>query len=219
MTTRKTEQAGFSSAPALSSRPALVLASSSPRRRELLGALGVPFSVRPSDIDETVRDGEEPPHYVVRLAREKAAAVARHGELVLGADTTVVLDGEVLGKPADPEDARSMLRRIADREHVVFTGVALHDGSSGRQVSAVDTTRVRMSALTAEQIAWYVATGEPMDKAGAYGIQGKGALFVAEVFGNYGNVVGLPLPMVCRLMEEIGVPIETYLRSTRPAVQ
>jgi septum formation protein len=173
--------------------------------------------VRPSDVDESLRAGEEPADYVLRLALEKAAAGARDGELVLGADTTVVLDGEVLGKPLDAADARAMLGRIAGREHVVFTGVALHDGTSGRRVSAVDTTRVRMAPLTEAQIAWYVATGEPMDKAGAYGIQGKGALFVDQVFGNYGNVVGLPLPMVRRLMAEIGLPIDGYLRPRSPA--
>ncbi len=197
--------------------PALVLASSSPRRRELLGALGVPFTVRPADVDESLRAGEDPADYVLRLALEKAAAGARDGELVLGADTTVVLDGEVLGKPLDAAEASSMLGRIAGREHVVFTGVALHEGSSGRRVSAVDTTRVRMAPLSEAQIAWYVATGEPMDKAGAYGIQGKGALFVDAVFGNYGNVVGLPLPMVRRLMAEIGLPIDGYLRPPRRA--
>ena len=202
-------------APPAARLPALVLASSSPRRRELLGALGLPFTVRPSDVDETLRAGEDPAAYVLRLALEKAAAGARSGELVLGADTTVVLDGDVLGKPLDAADARSMLGRIAGREHVVFTGVALHDGTSGRQVSAVDTTRVRMAPLTEAQITWYVATGEPMDKAGAYGIQGKGALFVDAVFGNYGNVVGLPLPMVRRLMAEIGLPIDGYLRPPR----
>jgi septum formation protein len=175
----------------------------------------VPFTVRPSDVDETLRPGEDPAAYVLRLALEKAAAGARSGELALGADTTVVLDGDVLGKPLDAADARSMLGRIAGREHVVFTGVALHDGTSGRQVSAVDTTRVRMAPLTEAQVAWYVATGEPMDKAGAYGIQGKGALFVDAVFGNYGNVVGLPLPMVRRLMAEIGLPIDGYLRPPR----
>ncbi len=188
--------------------PRLVLASGSPRRRELLALFGLPFEVRPADVDETPRPGEDPEVYVLRLAEEKAAAVAAADELVLGADTTVVLDGEILGKPVDAADAQTMLARIAGREHVVLTGVALHRGGSGLCASAVEPTRVRMAPMSAHDIAWYVSTGEPMDKAGSYGAQGLGALFVDAVFGNYQNVVGLPLPLVRRLLHDAGQPLD-----------
>lgn len=139
---------------------------------------------------------------MLRLAVEKAAAQAAAGELVLGADTIVVLDGELLGKPRDPEQARWMLGRIAGREHTVFTGVALWE--STRQAAAVDESRVRLAPLDAAEIEWYVATGEPLDKAGSYAVQGLGALFVESIAGNYSNVVGLPLPTLRRLWAELG---------------
>jgi septum formation protein len=123
---------------------------------------------------------------------------------VLAADTVVVIDGELLGKPKDPEDARRMLARIAGREHTVLTGVALEEPGRERKTSALASSRVRMGALSAEEIAWYVETGEPLDKAGSYAVQGIGALFVEEVFGNYTNVVGLPLPLTYRLFRELG---------------
>ncbi|HYX23479.1 MAG TPA: Maf family protein [Thermoanaerobaculia bacterium] len=188
----------------MSALPAFVLASGSPRRRELLAGLGVRFTVRSVDLDETPRAGEPPEETVLRLAREKAAARAAPGELVLGADTVVVIDGELLGKPRDPEDARRMLARIAGREHTVLTGVALEEPGRDRRASALERSRVRMAALTAEEIDWYVATGEPLDKAGSYAVQGIGALFVEEVQGNYTNVVGLPLPLTRRLFREMG---------------
>lgn len=144
---------------------------------------------------------------MLRLAREKAQAVARPGELVLAADTTVVVDGEILGKPLDAEDARRMLRLLAGREHEVLTGIALaepNQENGGRTVARVDLTRVRIAPLTDEEIGWYVETGEPMDKAGAYGIQGLGSLFVEAVDGNYTNVVGLPVPAVYKLFAEMG---------------
>jgi septum formation protein len=191
--------------------PRLVLASASPRRRELLASLGLEFEVRPVDLDETPRPGEAPEAYVARLAREKAAAALQlggrgPGELVLAADTVVVLDGELLGKPADPAEARAMLRRLAGREHTVHTGVELAEdtGSGVRRAAAVATSRVRIAALDDPTIAWYVATGEPLDKAGAYAIQDLGALFVEAVDGNYTNVVGLPVPTVWRLFRELG---------------
>lgn len=184
--------------------PRLVLASGSPRRRELLTALGVAFELRPVDLDETPRPGEPPRDYVLRLAHEKAAAVAHDGELVLAADTTVLLDGEMLGKPTDPADARAMLKRIAGREHVVLTGIALAEPGRGRRAATVVESGVRMAAMGDGEIAWYVATGEPLDKAGSYAVQGLGALFVEEVHGNYTNVVGLPLPATCRLFAELG---------------
>jgi septum formation protein len=197
--------------------PTLVLASASPRRRELLGGLGLAFTVRAVDLDETPRPGEAPREYVLRLAREKAAARAAAGELVLAADTVVVLDGAILGKPRDPDDARRMLRRIAGRTHTVYSGVALEEpgppGQPARRVSAVETTEVRMAALADERIAWYVATGEPLDKAGSYAVQGLGALFVEAVDGNYTNVVGLPLPATARLFAELGYDLLEF----RPA--
>lgn len=189
---------------ALSDQPVLVLASGSPRRRELLTGLGLRFTVRAVDLDETPGDGEPPEELVLRLAREKAAARAHPGELVLAADTIVVIDGQILGKPRDPEDARRMLALIAGREHTVLTGVALEEPGRNRRTSALERTRVRMAALTPEEIAWYVTTGEPLDKAGSYAVQGIGAVFVEEVYGNYTNVVGLPLPLVYRLFREMG---------------
>jgi septum formation protein len=211
-------------APSGAPRPRVVLASASPRRRDLLAALGLPFEVRPVDLDETPRPGEEPRAYVVRLAAEKAAADARPGELVLAADTVVVLEGEggggpeLLGKPRDPAEAEAMLARLAGREHVVFTGVALlaaaADGRGGpRLATAVEESRVRIAALDAAEIAWYVATGEPLDKAGAYAVQGIGALFVEAIEGNYSNVVGLPLPTVRRLFAELGYDLRDFFDS------
>ncbi|HBL32154.1 MAG TPA: septum formation protein Maf [Acidobacteria bacterium] len=190
----------------------LVLASSSPRRRELLGGLGLRFTVRAAEIDETPWPAEEPASYVLRLAEEKAVAAARPGEVVLAADTTVVVGGEILGKPVDEADARRMLGLLAGREHEVLTGVAVleaaAEGGPGRRVAAVDRTLVRMAALTPEEIAWYAASGEPHDRAGAYAIQGLGALFVAAVTGNYSNVVGLPIPTVYRLFAELGYDLK-----------
>jgi septum formation protein len=211
-------------------RPRLVLASASPRRRELLGSLGLELDVRPVDLDETPLPGEPARDYVLRLAREKAAAEAHPGELVLAADTVVVLGGdgadgdggELLGKPADAADARHMLGRIAGRSHTVFTGVALlQPGAAGDggalRASAADVSRVRIVALSRQEIAWYVDTGEPMDKAGSYGIQGLGAMFVEAVEGNYTNVVGLPLPTVYRLMAEIGHDLRDFMPSRETA--
>lgn len=148
--------------------------------------------------------GEPPEETVVRLAREKAAAQAAPGELVLAADTVVVIDGDLLGKPRDPEDARRMLARIAGREHTVLTGVALEEPGRGLRASALERSRVRMTSLTPAEIEWYVDTREPLDKAGSYAIQGIGALLVEEVHGNYTNVVGLPLPLTRRLFRELG---------------
>ncbi len=185
----------------------LVLASASPRRRQLLGRLGLDFHQRPVDVDETPLVGEAPRAYVLRLAEAKAQGAApAPGELALGADTIVVVDGDLLGKPRDPDDARRMLERLSGREHRVLTGVALRDRERLR-LSAVETTRVRFAELTGEEIAWYVASGEPLDKAGAYAVQGLGALFVYGITGNYSNVVGLPLPLVYRLLRRAGYPV------------
>jgi septum formation protein len=184
--------------------PTLVLASASPRRSALLAGIGLVFRVRPAPVDETPRPGEAPAAVVERLARAKAAAARPvAGEVALGADTEVALEGTVFGKPADAADAARMLRLLAGREHDVWTGVALLDGTSGRLASGVELTRVRIAPLSAREIDWYVQSGEPLDRAGAYAIQGRFALFATAIAGNYANVVGLPLPLVYRLAGEL----------------
>ncbi len=183
--------------------PPLVLASASPRRAELLAAAGFDFVVAHADIDETPRPGELPAAYVLRLAEAKARAVAPRfpGQAVLGADTTVVVDGDILGKPADAADAAAMLRRLQGRAHQVMTGVALV-GAAGARVALAET-RVWFGPMTEHDIAAYVATGEPMDKAGAYGIQGWAARYVTRVDGSYSNVVGLPVSVVHDLVRQV----------------
>jgi len=170
--------------------------------------------VRAADLDESPLPGETPRDMVLRLAKAKAAALAHPGELVLAADTIVVLEGEILGKPKDTADARSMLARIAGREHTVLTGVALEEPGRDRRAAEVASSRVRMAALSPEEIDWYVATGEPLDKAGSYAVQGLGAMFVEEVFGNYANVVGLPIPLTCRLFRELGYDLRDFRQLT-----
>lgn len=177
----------------------LVLASRSPRRAELLTAAGIEFVVRTADIDETPHPGEQAADYVVRLAREKALSVPRTAdEVVLGADTTVVLASEIMGKPLDAADATRMLSALAGRRHEVMTGICLVHGD--QVVSDLARTSVWMAALSAEEIAGYVASGEPMDKAGAYAIQGLASRFVERIDGPYSNVVGLPVALVYRLL-------------------
>ena len=195
----------------MTTQKTLVLASGSPRRRELLEGLGLRFTIRAAAIDETPHPGEEPAAYVLRLAEEKARAAVRPGELALAADTTVVIDGEILGKPEDDADAVRMLRLLSGREHEVLTGVALLDttpADAGRIASGISRSAVRMATLTPEEIAWYVGTGEPRDRAGSYAIQGLGSLFVEAVSGNYTNVVGLPIPTVYRLFAELGYDVK-----------
>ncbi len=182
----------------------LVLASGSPRRREILERLGFEFTVRPVDIDESPVSGEVPGDYVLRLARAKARAAARAGELVLAADTIVAIGGEILGKPRDAGHARVMLERLSGKEHQVHTGVALCDLERALQLAVVESTQVRFAALSAQEIDWYVATGEPLDKAGAYAVQGCGALFVEAVSGSYSSVVGLPVATTYRLLRRAG---------------
>jgi len=182
--------------------PRLVLASASPRRRELLARLGRPFEVRPTEADETPRPGETPDALVVRLALDKARGAARPGEVALGADTVVALGGSVLGKPADDAEARAMLHALAGRAHEVWTGVALVEpqeptaGTPGREVAEAACSKVHFRRLDEAEIDAYVATGECADKAGAYAIQGGAAPFVATLEGEHTNVVGLPLPLV-----------------------
>ena len=192
--------------------PKLILASASPRRRELLAQAGFDFEVRAAHIPEEPRPNEDPIAYVTRLAREKAEAVFRELSsqisaapiVVLGADTTVTLDNHILEKPRDPDDARRMLRLLSGRTHRVITGVAVV--SAARTDVAAEVTAVRFLALSDPEIDAYIATGEPMDKAGAYGIQGYAAKWIPRVEGCYFNVVGLPLALVATMLEahEIG---------------
>lgn len=177
----------------------LVLASGSPRRRELLTSVGLTFTVRPADLDEVYRPGESPTDYVARLSMEKAAEVARRDEIVLAADTTVELDGRVLEKPVDHGDARRMLRELSGRTHHAHTGVTVR-GTDGWAETIVVSTAVTFVELTDAAIDWYVATGEAADKAGAYGIQGAAGAFVARVDGSVTNVIGLPLAETLALL-------------------
>lgn len=189
----------------------LVLASASPRRQELLRNAQIPFSVQPANIAEEHRPGESPGHYVRRLAREKAEAVAkpiRTASCVLGADTEVVLDpksGTPLGKPKDANDAARMLHLLSGRDHYVITGVCLlWKTSSGEQWQSVEDseiTLVHMQPISDREIEDYIATGEPMDKAGAYAIQGVASRWISRIEGCYFNVVGLPVPLVCRMLK------------------
>lgn len=180
----------------------LILASRSPRRSELLQAAGIAFDVLAADIDETPFPNEAPAAYVERLAIEKARAVLalRPDARVLGADTTVTIDGEILGKPVDEDDARRMLYLLNGHMHEVHTGVAVV--SRNQVTSAVDTTRVWFAQMTDEDIRWYVATGEPVDRAGAYAIQGFASRFIPRIDGSYSNVVGLPVALVSSILSK-----------------
>ena len=184
----------------------LVLASGSPRRQQLLDMLGIPYRVVVPDVDETYRVSEAPEAYVVRLARAKVGVVAARepAALVLGADTSVVVRGEVLGKPASREEAALMLGKLAGRTHHVLTGVALASGD--RVEDALDVTDVTFRPFDGTTIADYVTTGEPMDKAGAYGVQGRGAALVEGIRGDFFSVMGLPLRLVLDLLERFGHP-------------
>ncbi|PYX33871.1 MAG: septum formation inhibitor Maf [Acidobacteria bacterium] len=180
----------------------LVLASASPRRQELLRYAGIPFEVQAAEISEEVLPEEFAKNCAERLAREKALAVARQrpNDAVLGADTVVAVDGQILGKPADRADAARMLRMLSGREHQVITGVALIVG--GQWFVSSEITRVTFSDITEKEIIDYVATGEPMDKAGAYAIQGIASRWIPRIEGDYSNVVGLPVALVYRMLRE-----------------
>jgi septum formation protein len=191
----------------MSLEPSLILASASPRRAELLTQAGYVFRVEPAGADESVLQGEPPETYALRVAQAKARAVAaRHPRecLILGADTVVVAGREILGKPADAADATSMLTRLSGAVHDVITAVVVR-GPAG-ELSDVVRTRVRFLELTADDIAWYVGTGEPEGKAGAYAIQGQAARFVDWIEGSWSNVVGLPVATVARLLAAAGFP-------------
>jgi septum formation protein len=183
----------------------VVLASSSPRRRQLLDLIGIEHEVLPSNIDETLRPRETPRRHAERLAREKASAIATRepGKITIAADTIVVINRKVLGKPRDEDDARRMLAMLSGREHTVITAVAVARGRKLR--SAVEEVRVKFRRLREDEIDAYVATGEPMDKAGAYGIQGFGATIVDCVNGDYFAVMGLPLARLVILLRDLGV--------------
>ena len=185
--------------------PRIVLASSSPRRRELLALIGIAHVVSPADIDETVLPGEQPAAHAERLARGKAGVIAARepNAVVIGADTIVVVDGDILGKPRDEAQAAVMLRRLSGRPHVVHTAVAVARGE--RVVSGVESVDVRFRALSDDEISRYIATREPMDKAGAYGIQGYGATIVDRIDGDYFAVMGLALGRMVRLLASVGV--------------
>jgi septum formation protein len=180
----------------------LILASSSPRRAELLRAAGFEFTIRIPDINEARLPDESPRNYALRLSLEKAMAVAKDEELVLGADTIVIINNEIAGKPADLDDARRMLRALSGRRHEVLTAVTLIRG--GSVLSGVESTHVTFSRISEDEIEWYVSTGEPMDKAGAYGIQGNASRFVERIEGSYSNVVGLPVNLVYRMVKRLG---------------
>ena len=196
----------------------LVLASSSPRRAEILRSVGWEFETKPVEIDETLSAGEAAVAYVERLAREKAEAAMRlvPDGLVLGADTTVVVDKDVMGKPCDEADARQMLGRLSGRWHTVLTGVALiTGGESYRCVVAHEATRVRFASISDDEISWYLSTGEPMGKAGAYAIQGRAALFIEKIEGDYWNVVGLPMRLVYNMTCEISRSLDSKQRGRK----
>lgn len=198
---RVSQAGGGEGAQPLGGMTPLILASSSPRRSEILSAVGWPFEAHPAGVDETRLAGESPENFVRRLAREKAEAVARTRlfGLVLGADTTVVVDGEILEKPRDEEDARRMLRLLSGRWHEVLTGVALVRAEAGLVRVGIERTRVRFAETDDEEIDWHVRTGDVLDKAGAYAVQGRAALFIQAIEGDYWNVVGLPVRLVYEL--------------------
>lgn len=188
----------------------LVLASASPRRRDLLvDRLGLDVVIRPADVDESPRHGEAPAAMVQRLARRKVGAVeADLDDLVVAADTVVIVDGEVMGKPASPDKARLMLQALSGRDHSVLTGVAVRLGAQG--ASAVDRTKVRFRRLSPAEIAAYVDTGEPLDKAGGYGIQGLAGIFVDHLEGTETGVIGLPLGRLAVLVASVGADLTDY---------
>lgn len=194
----------------------LVLASSSPRRKALLERLRLEFDVEPPGVDETRRPDEPAAAYVERVARAKADAAAGPDRTVIAADTAVVYGGHILGKPGHPEEARSMLRRLSGEAHDVFTGVAVASWDREPEVvSAVDIAEVRLLSMTADEIADYVDTGEPMDKAGAYALQGMGGRYVERVCGSPFTVIGLPLHLLDRLLLRVGAALDDFVTGRR----
>lgn len=191
----------------------IVLGSGSARRRELLKIAGLSFTIARPDIDETPGPAEPPAAYVLRLSREKAAALPADsipsGAVIITADTTVVEGGEIIGKPADPDEARAMLRRLRGHPHQVLTGVSLRDTATGRALSTLTETRVNVRDYTDAEIESYIATGDPFDKAGAYAVQHPEFRPVASLDGCLTNVIGLPMCALCAMLREVGIDIPT----------
>ena len=188
----------------------MILASASPRRQELLGVFGLPFTVCASHVDEQVDEWTSPAGYVMAIAQRKAGAIGVANDtpenaLIIAADTTVVIDGDILGKPSDTAEAKAMLSRLQGRRHDVFTGLCVLDRQSGQIEVTHSQTAVHMKPLSARTIDAYVATGEPMDKAGSYGIQGRGATFIEAIDGDYFTVVGLPLSLLESVLTRMGI--------------
>lgn len=192
-------------------RKNIILASNSPRRKGLLHQVGIEFTADPSDVDERQLPGESPEEYAVRVATDKAKAAAeKAGDgVIIAADTIVVLEDRVLGKPSDAQEAESMLQMLSGRMHHVITGLVVLDAESKRMLSRTADTKVWFRKLAADEIRSYVASGEPLDKAGAYGIQGAGALLVERIEGCYFNVVGLPISILSGMLADIGKPVLT----------
>ncbi len=189
----------------------IILASTSPRRRELLRRIGLRFTIDPADVDERARPGESPETYAVRVATDKASVAANRAGagIVIAADTIVVFDNEILGKPVDARDAEHMLTMLSGKIHRVITGLAVMDAATGKLLTGTSVTKVWFRDLSADEMASYVASGEPLDKAGAYGIQEKGALFISRIEGCYFNVVGLPLSLLGEMLREFGIDMFT----------
>lgn len=185
--------------------PKLILASGSPRRAEILTSVGWEFTKDSADIDETELPGESPEDYVQRLAREKAETVAQKytNAIVLGADTTVLIDHQIIGKPVDPADAKRMLKMLSGNWHEVLTGIALVQASSSNSIVGIQRTKVKFAEMSEEEIDFLVEKGEPLDKAGAYAVQAQAALFIEGIEGDYWNVVGLPVSLVYRLVQDL----------------
>jgi len=184
-----------------------ILASASPRRRELLASIGLDFDIMPSHVPEVHEEGEVPEEYVARLSRDKADALSREhpARWVIAADTTVLLGDQLLEKPDDAAGAARMLATIAGRTHIVYTGVTLENREHQYRDTRVAESEVRMLPLSPAEIEWYVETGEPLDKAGAYAVQGKGAMFIDSIHGSYTNVVGLPLATLFQMLKKAGI--------------
>jgi len=182
----------------------IILASKSPRRKELLELMGLNFQIITSDIEEQIPEHASPEAVVCALAYQKAEAVAREhpNDCVIGADTIVYLDGDILGKPHTPDRAKSFLRKMQGRQHTVYTGVAVL--ANGSKDVRYETTKVTFAPMSNQEIDWYVSTGDPLDKAGAYGVQGPFGVFVTHLDGNYFNVIGMPLPLLYKMLLEVG---------------
>ncbi len=189
--------------------PPIILASHSPRRKELLHQIGVQFVSDPTDVDERMHPGESPEDYAVRVSQDKAQTAARRTKtgIIIAADTIVVLDDQVLGKPVDARDAERMLGMLSGKVHLVISGLTVMDAVTGKTETRTSVTKVWFRSLSPDEVASYVASREPLDKAGAYGIQGKGALLVERIEGCYFNVVGLPLAMLGEMLLDFGFKV------------